>query len=143
MSSPRNRRVVRIAMGIFVLWMLLQATRAYLTKEPYPAIYYPGFASDGSELIEDWELQWLASDGWRKVHFHDTNLSHGQFKKMIGHVIRAHDRSDEEGLIRTLNGIRQFRGMEANDSIKVVETLWGLVDGTYIPVQTREINLRL
>lgn len=118
------REKIGVIALLFVLWMIIQAVRAELGPEPYPAIKYPGFPGNGKKPLYSRDL-YVIKDGEAKlITYSQSVYGHPRFRRLLRELFEAASDNDQDKLERNLNGLIDIDILSPGDTVEIVERKW-------------------
>ena len=131
--TVKNRNKTSILVLIFVGWMIIQTVRTFVGgTEPYPAIYFPGFASNGKKSVLEYELYKKEDSIYSEISHKQSVLGHSRFRTLLKQIVKSRKSNDNDKYFELSSGLLGIKALHTGDSIKVVEIKWKLIKNEYI-----------
>lgn len=136
------KKKVNLGVLVFLTWVLVQFFRATFGREPYPAIYLPGFSDNGSEPLESRELYVKKGDQYVLFNHEDAPFGHGRYAKLLRQFVKYYESGDDR-LQQQVEGLIGFEKIDEGDSIRIDDIVWLPSGGEFVKSSTSRIRYKL
>ena len=123
--ANESRNKISILVLIFVGWTIVQTVRAFVAGvEPYPAIYYPGFGSNGKKPVLEYELYKKEDSIYSPISYKQSVLGHSRFRTLLRQIVKSRESNDDAAYEEWSLGLLGTKKLEKGDTIKIIKIKW-------------------
>ena len=133
------RSKIRLGVIAFLFWMVVQAIRASISAEPYPAIVYPGFNNRGNKPLESRELYYQRAGEWVRIEADQTYFSFTPFNRFL----RQLEESDSTNWSEVRSGLMKIEVLAEGDSVKLERFEWQPATDSFNKKSTNVVLFKL